>query len=500
MAANPKKHFGVVYTPRPIVDLMLDACPGGALADVRICDPACGDGEFLVPLAERVCRRIKQAGKNRGGHYRTLNSLTGFDIDGTALDECRKRLDAVIDKNRLGPVAWNLRRIDAIDAPSWERWIGRFDYVVGNPPYVRVQRLEKDRRDKIKNGSWNFMRGACDLYLLFFDMGLRLLKSRGKMAFITPSSWMTSDSGKAFREHLRRNHRISALFDFGRHQVFQNATTYTTIAAIEKDAKPSRVANVEKCVSITNGAPEWRNGYRVYLTDEKWRAMSKADRAALRRRSSLKLSDIADIHVGVQTLADDVFVLPEGAVDLEPEAVRRIYKASAMKKGKDAVNRVVIYPYENGKLLPEDEFEGRFPKAYGWLLRHRKRLLGRDKGAFPPDRWHGFGRDVSIVKGFGKKILTSGMNPKPDFQYCDDADSLFYGGYCVKPHPGVSLDDLLEELNSPFMERYIALASRPYRNGWFSYAKSFIKDFPLSERAKARSPAVRKKGFARAFG
>lgn len=478
---NAQKHFGVVYTPGPIVDLMLDACPGNDLRDVSICDPACGDGRFLVPLVERICAKIKRTRKNRDGYYRTLTGITGFDIDHAALDECGKRLDAVVDGNGLGSVAWNLRNIDAIDASSWEQWVERFDYVIGNPPYVRIQHLEKDRRDEIKNGAWNFMRGACDLYLLFFDMGLRLLRSRGKMIFITPSSWMTSDTGKVFRDHLRRRHRISAMLDFGRHQVFQDVTTYTVITAIEKGGKVAPVVGVEKCAGITDGRPELRNGYRIHLKDDKWRAMTRADRAVVHRGNSRKLSDIADIHVGVQTLADDVFILPAGAVDLEPEAVRRIYKASVMKNGRDPVERVVIYPYEDGKLLPERDFRDRFPKAYGWLLRHKERLLARDKGRFDPAKWYGYGREVSIVKGFGEKILTSGMNKKPNFQYCADADSLFYSGYCVKPIPGVSADRLLVELNGRFMEKYIALTSRPYRNGWFSYAKSFIKDFPVSE-------------------
>lgn len=478
---SAQKHFGVVYTPRPIVDLMLDACPGNDLRDVNICDPACGDGQFLAPLVERICAKIKRTKKNRDGYYRTLSSITGFDIDHAALEKCGKRLDAIVDGNGLGSVAWNLRNIDAIDASSWEQWVEKFDYVVGNPPYVRIQHLEKDRRAEIKNGVWNFMRGACDLYLLFFDMGLRLLKSRGEMIFITPSSWMTSNTGKVFRDHLRRRHRISAMLDFGRHQVFQDVTTYTVITAIEKGGKAAPVVGVEKCAGITDGRPELRNGYRIHLEDDKWRAMTRADRAVVHRGNSRKLSDIADIHVGVQTLADDVFILPAGAVDLEPEAVRRIYKASVMKNGRDPVERVVIYPYEDGKLLPESDFKDRFPKAYGWLLRHKERLLARDKGQFDPSKWYGYGREVSIVKGFGEKILTSGMNKKPNFQYCADANSLFYSGYCVKPIPGVCIDRLLAELNGRLMEKYIALMSRPYRNGWFSYAKSFIKDFPVSE-------------------
>ena len=60
----------MVYTPGPIVDLMLDACPGNDFRDVKICDPACGDGQFLAPLVERICAKIKRAKKSRGGCVR----------------------------------------------------------------------------------------------------------------------------------------------------------------------------------------------------------------------------------------------------------------------------------------------------------------------------------------------------------------------------------------------------------------------------------------------
>jgi len=485
-AVDAQKHFGVVYTPRPIVDLMLDVCPGKDLADVAVCDPACGDGEFLVPFAEKVCRKIKRAQKKeiQRKYYQSLHKLTGFDIDKAALDRCKERLNSVLIEHHVEPIKWNLHSVDATDPSAWRLWVEKFDYVVGNPPYVRIQHLEKSRRRKIKNGPWNFMRGACDLYLLFFDLGLRLLKTKGKLIFITPNSWLKSDSGKAFREYLRNHHRLITLFDFGQHQVFQKVTTYSSITALEKDGHSEPVVAVRKCKGIINGTPQLTPGCYLHLNDATWQTMSKSERTFIRNRSGScrKLSDVATIHVGIQTLADSVFILPADSIDLEASAVRPIYKASVMKEGEDPVNRIIIYPYENGKLIPEDDFIVRFPKAYCWLLGHKDKLLSRDKGTFEPSKWYGFGREVSITSGFGEKILTSGMNLKPNFQYCPNADHLFYSGYCIKPHTGTDPHKLLEELNSPAMEKFICITSRPYRNGWFSYAKSFIKDYPVSEK------------------
>lgn len=73
------------------------------------------------------------------------------------------------------------------------------------------------------------------------------------------------------------------------------------------------------------------------------------------------------------------------------------------------------------------------PNAYRWLLSNKEHLLMRDKGKIDPKRWHGFRRQVSIVSGFGDKILTSGMNKRPNFQQCPNPDATFYASCCVKP-------------------------------------------------------------------
>ncbi len=164
---------------------------------------------------------------------------------------------------------------------------------------------------------------------------------------------------------------------------------------------------------------------------------------------------------------------------IEEMAVRRILKASVLKEGKDKVDRVVIYPYNQGTLIPEDEFSDRFPRAYQWLLANKIQLLDRDKGTFCESKWYGYGREVGIRSAFGRKILTSGMNPKPNFQICNDPDTLFYSGYCIKPRNGIRLSALQKLLNSPEMDHHIKTFAQPFRGGWYSYAKRYISDFPI---------------------
>ena len=476
-----KKSFGAVYTPEPIVDLMLEQSP--EMAGLSICDPACGDGQFLVRIADTIAGKIA-AGERKAPLMKTLRNLTGYDIDRHALKTCASRLNRVMRRHQLKPLAWQLKHIDALDRAGWQAQAETFDLVIGNPPYIRIQHLEEERRRRIRAGNWSFMSGSCDLFILFYEMGLRLLKKGGHLVYITSNSWLKSKAGEPLRAHLRGNHAIRFACDFGAHQVFAGATTYTAIFAIEKQGVPRAVVPVKKCLAIRpQQRPELKNGYEINLRDNRWAFLSKKERRFLSggRAGKFVLSDIADIHVGIQTLADNVFIRPKNTVDWEPAITRRILKASIMKNGADKIERVILYPYRNGRLLPEQELAADYPRAYAWLVAHQARLRARDKGRTNPDKWYGYGREVSILSGFGKKILTAGMNSRPDFQQCDDRDALFYSGYCVKPKTGVNFANLLNQLNSDRMDEFIRLTARPYQNGWFSYAKSFISDYPISE-------------------
>ncbi len=481
------KTFGKVYTPAWVVDYMLIPLFDGSLRSVRICDPACGSGDFLVPIAKQICERMLAASKrDRPQYIETLKGLTGYDIDAKAVKHCRQRLSSV-SRDMLGQEFshdfWRVQEIDAMDAQKADQ--GRFDWVVGNPPYVRIQHLEADRRDKIKRAGWNYFYGSSDLYIVFFELGLRLLKNGGNLRFISPSGWIRNDAGKLMRKDVESRHSIISLCDFRDYQVFPSVSTYTCITHIRK--------GMNKAGEVIR---QWKDGsFSVQANLVKYESRwAVADNLKTPSSDFVKLSDIAEIRVGIQTLADRIFILEDVGRNgrlvtvtdgqkqfrVEEKAVRRILKASVLKQGKDRVNRVVIYPYNSkGKLISENQFANKFPLAYEWLLVNKDQLLGRDKGTFCESKWYGYGREVGIQSAFGRKILTSGMNPKPNFQICDDPDTLFYSGYCVKPRNGIKLVALQKALNSPEMDRHIRTFAQPFRGGWYSYAKRYISDFPI---------------------
>lgn len=490
MNTSGVKYLGKVYTPKWIVNHMLRSLFQESLEHVKVCDPACGEGDFLAPIVEEICERMAGAtARERAGLRATLEHITGYEVDGTAVKNCRQKLTKIVKKIvgwSWDDSRWCIHHVDALDA--WRRDQGTFDWVVGNPPYVRIQHLEVERRKKIGSGGWKYFRGASDMYMVFFELGLHLLKDQGNLMFISPSGWLRNDAGKVLRKNLGLSHGIRALYDFGNHQVFPGVSTYTCISHICK-GNPG-----EKTAVYRYTGKNFTHSCRLVQSDSGWGVIDPAS-VHPEPVGATKLRDVADIHVGIQTLADKVFILR--VVDwneeyvmvqangkqfpVENKAVRRILKASVMRRGRDKIERVVIYPYDRkGRLLPEGTFKNRFPMAYAWLLDNKPRLLARDKGALNPKKWFGFGREVGIRSALGEKILTSGMNPSPNFQICEQPDTLFYSGYCIKPRLDIDLGVLARELNSPAMAAHVQMFAQPFRGGWYSYAKRYIQDFPVS--------------------
>lgn len=485
-----QKEYGVVYTPNWIVDLILDHTMRDYMPAMQVCDPSCGDGAFLTRLAERICDTLPARDCRKA-----LENIIGMDIDADALAQCGSRLDAVLSaKGKRLKIKWDLRRMDCANRESLAPLAGRFDYVVGNPPYVRIQHLGETRRARLQQNWALAKRGCTDLYIAFFEIGMFLLKPGGRLGYITPNTYIKTAAGQDLRRFILNQHALGCLIDFGAHQVFEHATTYSLITVLIKNSRRENFALYRydgKQIENKGLVRATHLSASAIWTLEPEQILIKIEAIRARGRA---LGEIADIHVGLQTLADDVFIMENKSeqsgivvardlrgcdTPIESAITRPILKASVMKLGRDRKQRVIIFPYRDGRLIAEQLLREQYPLAYQHLRRHKKTLLRRDKGKFDASRWYAFGREFGLTTTFGDKILTSGMNKKPNFQKCLAPQYTFYAGYCVKPKAGLGIDALLSALNSDDMEFYIRHTSRDYQNGWKSYAKSFIQDYGI---------------------
>lgn len=238
------------------------------LKTLRIVDPACGSGVFLIMAfdflkaeLERVNDKIAALQGER--HIQDLldpdseiltNNLFGVDVNSESIEIAKlslwiktarkgKVLDSLSGNLRVGDSLIEDSNFAYLDhAFTWETAFpnvfaeGGFDVVLGNPPYVRMEHLKALKPYLEKR--YEVVSDRADLYCYFFERGLRLLKPGGRLGFISSNTFFKTGSGKPLRTYLLREATIESVVDFGDLQVFEGVTTYPAILTVKRGAAP----------------------------------------------------------------------------------------------------------------------------------------------------------------------------------------------------------------------------------------------------------------------
>ncbi|MCK6509250.1 Eco57I restriction-modification methylase domain-containing protein, partial [Myxococcota bacterium] len=104
-----------------------------------------------------------------------------------------------------------------------------FDLVIGNPPYIQIQKLNKEQKDQLSAQIFETYAATADLYCLFYERGIQLLRDDGHLCYITSNKWMRAGYGEKLRRYLVSGFDTYAVMDFGMAQNFSAATTYTNV-------------------------------------------------------------------------------------------------------------------------------------------------------------------------------------------------------------------------------------------------------------------------------
>jgi hypothetical protein len=396
-----RKRNGVFYTPEWVVNLLVEdtmgpwfeaakaACgyPQGdeetpnltaaeayraRLRTIRVVDPACGSGAFLISAFRRLLDERRAAERDvaaaSGGQVKAAigeadlirdilaNSIYGVDLGPSSVEIAKlalwlhsARADsplAALDHIRCGNSLvghdfWKLHHRmpeleDRIRSFDWkeafpEVWPegeeGGFDIVLGNPPYVKLQNLMKVDADvaayiQAKRGDDTYLSaqtGNTDLYLPFIEKGLRLLAPGGRMAYIAPSLWAVNDYGEGLRRLVRHTGQLERWLDFKSHQIFEEAITYTALQYFTKEPNPAvKIATAPEGESEAHDVawpdPDLAVSYEAFSEDGEWLMATGADRALIDRlaRDCLRLDDpklTTVIFQGLITSADSIYHL-----------------------------------------------------------------------------------------------------------------------------------------------------------------------------------------------
>ena len=228
MPEKLRAKLGAYYTPPALCERLLDmaAEAGVEWQTARVLDPACGGGAFLSPVARRMAAKLKDYGAATALQD-ILRRLQGFEIDPFAAWMSHVFLEITLDDlcraagMRLPRVVRVCHSLEQTPDPD------KFDLVVGNPPYGRAK-LSPELRETYRRSLF----GHANLYGLFTDLALRLCRTGGVIAYVTPTSFLAGEYFKALRALLGREAPpVSIAFVEERKSVFADALQETMLAA-----------------------------------------------------------------------------------------------------------------------------------------------------------------------------------------------------------------------------------------------------------------------------
>ena len=488
---NQEKLFGQVYTPNFVVCKILDdiGYNSPAILGKKIIDPACGDGRFLEEIVKRIINFSSEKDLKKN-----LECVFGWDIDEVAIIQCVENLNHLISDKNID-IQWNITVSDSIKKYEKqdlfvENELPKFDFIVGNPPYIRIQHLDLEQREYIQKNYEFCKSGSTDIYIAFYELCLNLLSENGICGLITPNTFLFTETARPLRQYFSANKNLIQITNYGDIQLFDDATTYSAITIFNRKLNQSFLFQK----AISEKSFEEKNTDFCELKEPFWQLSTEKNETI----KGKKLKDICDIHVGITTLCDSAYIFPiqeinhayvyadtkfRGRVKLEKNILKPIIKGSKLKHSEEKIKEFVLFPYYkiNGKhqIIPEDELKTKFPLAYDYLLSVKSELDKRDNGKPNPVAWYAFGRSQGLDTSFGEKIIFSPMNYRPNFIFYSNPDCTFYSGYCIKKINGFSIEKLMLQLNSDRMDKFVSMSSRDFRGGWKAYNKKIVEKFEI---------------------
>jgi hypothetical protein len=455
------------------------------------------EGENDASLAEQMKLFHDRALPNLADNIKCGNSLIGSDSSA----------------GELLPDAEELKRVNAFD---WEREFpdamkaGGFDCVIGNPPYVRIQNMQEWAPREVelyKELYRSAAAGNYDLYVVFVEKGLGLLKAGGGLGFILPHKFFNAQYGEALRRLLAGGRHLAEVVHFGDQQVFQGATTYTCLMFLAKaGAKEVRFARVADLTAWrASGKAEQGTIPAEKIGAAEWN-FSVGPSAGLFEKLSgmpVKLGAVADrIAQGIRTSANEIYVLDQVSAEgnlvtaksrqlgkkvvVERGVARRFLQGREIKRYSVASSgKLVIIPYRweanRMVLVTEKELSKKYPRALAYLHENKSHLENREHGRMRGDSWYAYVYPKNLDVMAATKILIPDIADRASFALDEGGDFAFTSGYgiTIKPNSPESMKFILGLLNSRVLDFFLKRVSTPMQGGYFRYFTQFVERLPI---------------------
>lgn len=491
-------------TPKKIVEMILDEIDytNENVLKKTIIEPSFGDGNFLIQIIKRI---VEQGKKNQLSSNQLSNIIKqhvfGIEKDEILYQKTINRLNKYLNKYKIS-INWNKNLFCGDTLLLYHQFENKFDYVVGNPPFVRIHNIDNEYRKVFDK--FQFTNGMIDLYIIFYEIGIKILNDIGKLGFISPNSFLKNTSQQTFRNYLIKNKYLSHIYDFKTSKIFSDASTYTCICILDKNItnsdnimyKEYNMYNIELTELFTY------EEFEKKFINKSWNLCSKENLQFLEENEKCKekIKNIAIVQNGITTNKDDVFIhniflnkeltIPfnnelqtivyfqdkdNEIIEIESEILKQCVKISKYNGIID--NTYIIFPYKNIEMT-EDVLMNKFPKTYKYLKKHYKELLNRDIDK--KDKWYLFGRSQGLKNIGKKKIIFKHILNKHEPQiipYLLDENTVCYSG--IYTTTDKNIDKLKQIFESKDFSKYCSLVGKDMNGGYISISSKMIKEYGI---------------------
>lgn len=411
LTPDPGADYGEVFTRRWVVDLILDLAGYTVdrdLGALTLVEPSCGTGAFLVPIVERLI----ESSEHHGHDLRTLDApIRAFDLLEANAARARKAVASLLRDHGLSQ--------DEAEACS-DAWIstGDFlledhdvesaDFVVGNPPYIRLESVPRSTMEAYRQ-ICPTMRGRSDIYVGFIERGVDLLRPDGVLGFICADRWMRNQYGADLRELISERYAVDTVIAMHDVDAFEDdVSAYPAIVVLKNEPQGRAVVaettgkfgekdgrTLGKWIQQPTRRTVTRAAYQASRLDQwfsgrdLWPSGSPAQLALVTDLES-RFPPLEDpdtgtrVGIGVATGCDDVYITADADV-VEPDRLLPLLQAAdTAGGGADWSGQYLVNPWNGDGLVDL----GDYPRLASYLTEHEDRLRGRHVAKKRPKSWY----------------------------------------------------------------------------------------------------------------
>ena len=409
--AEPTAPVGAIFTKNEITEFIMDLAGyvprSGLLTEKRLLEPSCGDGAFLSVSI----RRLLDSEKIHGGRIdwdslELASAIRACDVNSGFVAQARGLVVRQLTEEGCS------RERAVFLAEIWiehadfllKNWRYKFDYVIGNPPYVRIEDVPAGVMGRYRE-LYPLCVERADLYVAFFEQGLHLLAADGTLSFICANRFTKNLYGQSLREHIAQRFRVRYYLNLEHTQPFvSDVSAYPCVTVIDRRlGKETRAATID---NLTDESLELLMDEKDKLESDAWSIFPRwyqdgAPWIATDQKEYLRHSELALRHslleesaagtrvgIGVATGSDDIFILPTLDPNIETECQLPLIMAGDV--APDRLNwsgHYLVNPYESVDGGGMRELS-KYPGLRTYLEKNRAHLEKRHTARKNPETWY----------------------------------------------------------------------------------------------------------------